>query len=149
MKPYAKIGTVVALVIAVGAVIAVKNGWYPYSRVPAMRFSQTQTEPNFADVSVIGKGKPVLLELGSLQCVPCKMMAPVLAELSRNYPQQFAVVFHDVWKDPSVGEKYVIAMIPTQIFLDKDGKELFRHEGFFAKENILAKWKELGVVSVQ
>jgi thiol-disulfide isomerase/thioredoxin len=113
------------------------------------RHSQKQVEVNFANVSVIGQGKLVLLELGSDQCVPCKMMAPVLKELSEQYPQHFTVAFHDVWKDSTVGEKYGISVIPTQIFFDKDGKELFRHEGFFAKDDILTKWKELGVAVIQ
>ncbi len=110
---------------------------------------QEQVIASFAPATVVGQGKPVLLELGSDQCVPCKMMTPVLKELSEQYPQQFTVAFHDVWKDSSVGDKYGISVIPTQIFFDKDGKELFRHEGFFAKDLILAKWKELGVAFVQ
>jgi thiol-disulfide isomerase/thioredoxin len=113
----------------------------------ALRYRhQEQVIEKLADASVVGKGKPVLLELGSVQCVPCKMMVPVLKELSEQYPQQFTVAFHDVWKDSTVGEKYGISVIPTQILFDKDGKELFRHEGFFPKEDILAKWKKLGVV---
>ena len=104
-----------------------------------------QIEAGLADLSVIGQGKPVLLELGSDQCKPCKAMMPILSELSKEYPGQFTVAFHDVWKDPAPGEKYGIQLIPTQIFLDKDGGELFRHEGFYPKEEILAKWKELGV----
>jgi thioredoxin 1 len=110
---------------------------------------QEQVIAAFAKLSVIGQGKPVLLELGSDQCVPCKMMAPVLKELSEQYPQQFTVAFHDVWKDPAASEKYGIESIPTQIFFDKNGKELYRHEGFFPKEDILAKWKELGVEGVK
>jgi thioredoxin 1 len=51
----------------------------------------------------------------------------------------------DVWENPKAGQPYGIKMIPTQIFYDAAGKELFRHEGFFSKEDILAKWKELGV----
>lgn len=107
---------------------------------------QEQVIENFAEASVVGKGMPVLLELGARECVPCKMMMPVLKELAEKYPEQFTVAFHDVWQDPSVGEKYGVSVIPTQIFFDKDGKELFRHEGFFPKEDILAKWKELGIV---
>ncbi|MBM4102548.1 MAG: thioredoxin family protein [Planctomycetes bacterium] len=99
----------------------------------------------FAPASAVGKGNPALLELGSRECVPCKMMVPVLKELAENYSAQFTVAFSDVRQDPSVGEKYGISVIPTQIFFDKDGKELFRHEGFFPKEDILAKWKELGI----
>jgi thioredoxin 1 len=110
---------------------------------------EEQVIASLAPASVVGQGKPVLLELGSDQCVPCKMMTPVLKELSEQYPRQFTVAFHDVWKDSSVGEKYGISVIPTQIFFDKDGKELFRHDGFFAKDEILAKWKELGVEVVK
>lgn len=149
MKPYAKIGIVVVLVIAVGLIIAVKNGWLPCCSVPGLSLPEPQAAVSFAPATVVGQGKPVLLELGSDQCVPCKMMTPVLKELSEQYPQQFTVAFHDVWKDSSVGDKYGISVIPTQIFFDKDGKELFRHEGFFAKDLILAKWKELGVAFVQ
>ncbi len=50
-----------------------------------------------------------------------------------------------MWKNPGAGEAYGIKLIPTQIFFAADGTELFRHEGFFATEDILAKWRELGV----
>lgn len=51
----------------------------------------------------------------------------------------------DVWKNPDAGKQHNIRLIPTQIFFDADGKELFRHEAFYGKDDILAKWKELGV----
>jgi thioredoxin 1 len=110
---------------------------------------EEQVIASLAPASVVGQGKPVLLELGSDKCIPCKLMMPVLKELSEQYPGQFTVAFHDVWKDAAVGEKYHIETIPTQIFFDKDGKELFRHKGFFAKDDILAKWKELGITVIQ
>ena len=91
------------------------------------------------------KKLPRLLDLGASKCVPCKMMAPILEELKKGYEGRLAVEFIDVWKSPDAGKEYGIRMIPTQIFLGADGKELFRHEGFFGKEDILAKWKELGV----
>jgi thioredoxin 1 len=144
MKPSAKTGIVVVLIILVGVILAAKNGWLSGSSMSDTS-SDTPAVHSFADTSVIGKGKPVLLELGADKCVPCKMMVPVLEELSEQYRQQFTVAFHDVWKDPAPAEKYNLNIIPTQIFFDKDGKELYRHEGFFAKEDILAKWKELGV----
>lgn len=90
-------------------------------------------------------GVPTLLELGADKCVPCKAMVPVLDALRKEYPGRLNVQFIDVWKNPEAGEKHKIRMIPVQLFLDADGKELFRHEGFYAKEDILAKWKELGV----
>ena len=90
-------------------------------------------------------GLPRLVDLGADQCIPCKMMAPILEELKTEYAGVMEVVFIDVWQDRDAGQKYGIQLIPTQIFYDASGKELFRHEGFFAKEEILAKWKELGI----
>jgi thioredoxin 1 len=91
------------------------------------------------------KPLPRLVDLGAGKCASCKMMTSVLDELKTTYAGKLEVVFIDVWENQQAGEQYGIRMIPTQIFYDATGKELFRHEGFFAKEDILAKWKELGV----
>ena len=88
---------------------------------------------------------PRLVDLGAGKCIPCKQMKPILDDLTRNYADQFTVVFIDVWENREEGPKYGIRMIPTQIFYGADGKELARHEGFMAKKDILAKWQELGV----
>jgi thioredoxin 1 len=88
---------------------------------------------------------PRLVDLGADQCIPCKMMKPVLDELTREYAGQLEVVFIDVWKNRAEGPRYGIRVIPTQIFYDAAGRERFRHEGFMAKKDILAKWRELGV----
>ena len=87
---------------------------------------------------------PKLVDLGAKKCIPCKMMAPILEELDRDYKGKLDVMFIDVWEKSDEADKYKIRVIPTQIFYSADGKELFRHEGFFAKEDILAKWKEFG-----
>lgn len=88
---------------------------------------------------------PRVVDLGSHKCIACKMMTPILEELETEYADVFKVEFIDVWKDPDAGEQFGIRMIPTQIFYDAAGRELFRHEGFFGKEEILAKWREFGV----
>ena len=88
---------------------------------------------------------PRLLDLGAGKCIPCKMMAPVLAQLRETYKGRLEVVFIDVWEDSTPAQAYGVSTIPTQIFFDAQGKERFRHEGFFSREEILAKWKELGV----
>lgn len=90
-------------------------------------------------------GLPRLLDLGAGKCIPCKMMEPILEELKKEYAGRLEVVFVDVWQDAEAGAKYGIQSIPTQIFFDASGKELFRHTGVFSKEDILAKWKELEV----
>lgn len=101
------------------------------------------------DTAATGDGSarilPRLVDLGADKCVPCKMMAPILEELRAEQAGRFEVVFIDVWKNKEEAEKYGIDLIPTQIFYAADGRELFRHEGFYAKEEILAKWQELGV----
>lgn len=91
------------------------------------------------------KPLPRLVDLGAGKCTSCKMMTSVLDELKTSCAGKLEVIFIDVWENQQAGEQYGIRMIPTQIFYDVAGKELFRHEGFFSKEDILAKWKELGV----
>jgi thioredoxin 1 len=88
---------------------------------------------------------PCLVDLGADKCIPCKMMAPVLKELTKEYEGRMTVEFIDVWKNPDAGKAHGINLIPTQLFFDAGGKELFRHEGFFSKKDILEKWKDLGV----
>jgi thioredoxin 1 len=88
---------------------------------------------------------PRLLDLGAGRCIPCKAMAPILEELRKTYQGRLEVIFLDVWENPKEAEKHGVSTIPTQIFFDVTGKELFRHEGFFSREEILAKWREFGV----
>ncbi|HDP33737.1 MAG TPA: thioredoxin, partial [Candidatus Hydrogenedentes bacterium] len=85
------------------------------------------------------------LDLGADKCIPCKKMAPILDALKEEFKGQFDVEFIDVWKNPESSKKYGVRLIPTQIFFDADGTELFRHEGFYSREDILGKWEELGI----
>ncbi|MBM4024214.1 MAG: hypothetical protein FJ280_02255 [Planctomycetes bacterium] len=117
---------VVALIAAIAVVFGLKQR------------GQGQEEPPTT-------GLPRLVDLGSSTCIPCKMMAPVLEELKKDYAGRLRVDFYDVRKDPGAAAKYGVKLIPTQIFYDAAGQELFRHEGFVSREDILAKWKELGV----
>jgi len=85
-----------------------------------------------------------LVDLGAGKCIACKMMAPILAELQREYAGRLRVEVIDVGEDPDEVRAYGVRIIPTQIFFDASGKELFRHEGFYSKGDILSKWQELG-----
>ena len=91
-----------------------------------------------------GLGLPVLMELGSDTCTPCKMMKPVLDEIAHEYEGIVEVQIIDVYERRDLANKYRIYTIPTQIFIDKDGKELGRHEGYFPKSEIVAKMKQFG-----
>lgn len=141
---------VVLLIIAVTAVVNIKKSRKADSvavdvNQPAnAEVTATVEEPAPAESEVV-ENLPRLVDLGADKCIPCKMMAPILEELKTEYTGKLQVDFIDVWKDPAPGQKAGIRVIPTQIFYDASGKELFRHEGFYSKEDILAKWKELGI----
>ena len=84
--------------------------------------------------------KPLVtfVELGSVRCIPCRQMQPVMKAIEQKYGDQVKVVFHDVWTDEgrSRGKEYDIRLIPTQVFLDAKGNEFSRHEGFYPEEEI-------------
>lgn len=90
-------------------------------------------------------GKVTMVDLGAKKCIPCKMMAPILEELEKEYTDRAAIVFIDVWENPDAGRKYNIKLIPTQIFYDATGKEISRHQGFMEKKAIIAELTKLGV----
>ena len=87
-------------------------------------------------------GLPTLVDLGAERCVPCKLMAPILEELEQEYKGKLEVIVIDVGENRAAPGRYGVKMIPTQIFYDGDGKEFFRHTGFFSKEEILDKFEE-------
>jgi thioredoxin 1 len=91
------------------------------------------------------KGMVTLVDVGAGACIPCKMMAPILEKLEKVYQGKAAVVFVDVWKNPAGAGPFNIRVIPTQIFYDKKGKEVYRHEGFMSEKDIVAVLKKLGV----
>jgi thioredoxin 1 len=87
------------------------------------------------------------VEIGAAKCIPCKAMQPIMKEVAEEYKGQVKVIFHDVWtpQGKADGMKYNIRMIPTQVFLDKNGKEYFRHEGYFPKDELVKVIKMQGV----
>jgi thioredoxin 1 len=84
------------------------------------------------------KPKVTFVELGSVNCIPCKQMQPVMKAIEEKYGDQVKVIFYDVWKEDQkkYSKQYVIKLIPTQIFLDANGKEFHRHEGFYPEAEI-------------
>ena len=114
------------------------------------RDANSQLKNNSGDETTNVKNndiKVTFIELGSVKCIPCKAMAPIIAEIEKEYKGQVKVIFYDVWtsEGKKYGDEYKIKAIPTQVFLDKDGKEYFRHVGFFAKKDIIKVLKKKGV----
>jgi thioredoxin 1 len=97
----------------------------------------------FRDVPV--KGMVTMVDLGATSCLPCKMMAPTLKKLKRVYKGKAAIIFIDVWKHRGQSKRFGIRVIPTQIFFDKNGKEVYRHKGFMSKKAIIRQLKKMGV----
>lgn len=84
------------------------------------------------------KPKVTFVELGSVNCIPCKQMKPVMEAIEKNYGEQVKVIFYDVWtkEHKQYAKKYKVRLIPTQVFLDEKGKEIHRHEGFYPESEI-------------
>ncbi|MBI4763277.1 MAG: thioredoxin fold domain-containing protein [Deltaproteobacteria bacterium] len=91
------------------------------------------------------KGTINLVDFWSDYCLPCKMMAPVLAKVEKNYQGKVAIVHVDIEKFPDQVKRFSIRVIPTQVFFDQKGKEVFRHEGFMSEKEIAAQFKKMGV----
>lgn len=96
--------------------------------LPLLSFAQTK------DI----KPKITFVELGSVNCIPCKQMQPVMKAIEEKYGEQIKVIFYDVWKaeQKKYAQQYGIKLIPTQVFLDENGKEFHRHEGFYPEAEI-------------
>jgi len=108
--------------------------------------NNTETSLTQEDVTT-DEIKVTFVELGSVGCIPCDKMQPIMKEIEEEYKGQVKVVFHDV--KTAEGKPYIkefgIRAIPTQVFLDKDGNEYFRHLGFFAKDELIKILKMQGV----
>lgn len=90
-------------------------------------------------------GKPTLVDLGADGCRPCEMMTPILESLKSEYAGKVNVLFVHTLKEQILAARYRVQSIPVQIFFDKNGKEVFRHVGFYPKDRIVAKLAEIGV----
>ena len=99
--------------------------------------------PSFSKVPV--KGMVTMIDLGAKSCIPCKMMVPVMKKVEKKYQGKAAIIFIDVWKNKEPAKRFGIRAIPTQIFFDKEGNEIYRHEGFMGETDIDRIFKKMGV----
>jgi len=140
-------------VIGVVVVVVAGVAWYKSnasSAGPAVQSGelcpeQPNTDGGGGPAPVQTAGLPRVVDLGADKCKACKEMAPILEELKREYAGRVVVEFIDVWKNPDAAKPYNIRLIPTQVFFDREGKEVWRHEGFLPKADFLKKFAELGV----
>lgn len=132
-----RIKKTLALFLTITAVI-LSNSCSGQPSAKANKAGNDPEKPNY---------KVTFIELGSVRCVPCQMMQPIMKSVKEKYGTQVNVVFHDVWTEAGApyAQKYQIQAIPTQVFLDKDGKEFFRHVGYFPEEELIKVLQQKGI----
>lgn len=137
--------------LVIVAVIALVGG-VAFFKTIRSEPAQSSPEAISSDASVISppartpakKALPRLVDLGAGKCQACKEMAPILDAVREEFTGRAIVEFIDVWKDPDAADPFDVRIIPTQIFYDRDGKEVWRHEGGLSKAEIVEKLKSLG-----
>jgi thioredoxin 1 len=130
-----KIIIVIIVAFAVLGVFLLKRSTQNISSPPSLTTSVQNEKKNLPRVVDLGRGK----------CIPCKMMAPILEELKKEYEGRAIISVVDIGVYPAEARKYRIRVIPTQIFINSEGEEVFRHEGFMSKKDIIKKLHEMGV----
>ena len=124
-------------------VIAVTWTCLPFRSSTATAAAETAEVQQDGVVPV--KGMVTLVDLGADACIPCRMMSPILEKLEKQYKGKAAIVFIDVWKNKDQAKRFGIRIIPTQIFFDKDGTEVYRHVGFMGESDIVKQLQKMGV----
>jgi thioredoxin 1 len=107
--------------------------------------AETKVQESHEAINVPVKGMATMVDLGANECIPCKMMVPVMEKVEKKYKGKAAIVFIDVWKNKEPAKRFGIRAIPTQIFFDKGGKEIYRHEGFMGETDIDRIFEKMGV----
>ncbi|MFC2017514.1 thioredoxin family protein [Chloroflexota bacterium] len=115
---------------------------------PPKSSPQPSPQPDLTSMSLgqaLSSGKPTLAEFGRGTCIPCKAMKPILEELALEYKGKLNVVIVEIDEHRDLTNQYGIMAIPTQIFFDSGGKEVTKHMGFWAKEEIIAQLQKMGI----
>ena len=151
MNNITKLVIVLLLIASIGAVVALKKSeekQLPASGLiadlPDLPLLPGETVAEAGPITLAPAALPRLVDLGKATCAPCKAMAPILEGLKTDYVGRLIVDVINFDKQPEAKKQFPIQIYPTQIFFDLSGKEMYRHTGIFSREDILAKWKELG-----
>ncbi len=129
--------------VAVFTLISTQFKKSPVTSEPATGAEKHEAVIPFNDLPV--KSKVTLIDLGATECIPCKMMAPILEKLETAYRDRAVIAFIDVWKHRDQAPRFGIRAIPTQVFFDADGKEVYRHQGFMSEAAIVEQLTRMGV----
>ncbi len=125
-----------------------RKGWIPfYALMSVLVFSGCSQASDIDNILAGAQkdGRIVMLELGSVGCIPCEQMKPVMEKLRDSYKGKLDVIFIDVRKDHDTARRFAVHIIPVQIFLDRTGKEFHRHMGYYSYDEIVPVLKKAGI----
>ena len=129
----------------VGSVVVTLFFLYSFSQAPVFTDLTSSAAQAAEGKDIPSKGMVTMVDLGAKKCVPCKMMAPILEKVEKTYQGRAVIHFYDVWEDREPATRFGIRGIPTQIFFDKDAKEVYRHVGFMSEADIVSQLTKMGV----
>jgi thiol-disulfide isomerase/thioredoxin len=114
--------------------------------VPSKKVEPEPQKPKPEPEKVAEKPKtlPRMWDYGSENCIPCKTMKQILDPMMVDYKGKVDIRIVLVNDEKELTRQARIQIIPTQIFYDPDGKELFRHVGVYPRDSIVGKFKEFG-----
>ena len=134
--------------LAVGIALAVGMGGPGHLHGQAQSPIVSEPPPNIDEDlrKALISGKPVVVDFGASMCIPCKKLRPILREVGKEYSGKAHVLIIDVYDSRSLAREHRIQLIPTLIFFNSQGKEMYRHMGFWEKDSIVKKLKEVGSI---
>ncbi|MFO7913957.1 MAG: thioredoxin family protein [Desulfotignum sp.] len=140
-----QIRILVYIVVAVVAAATLYNTQFKNTSTAERTGSTAESGVSYDFNDLPVKGKVTMIDLGATECIPCKMMAPILEKLEKAYRDRAVIAFIDVWKHRDQAPRFGIRAIPTQVFFDPDGKEVYRHQGFMSEDAIVEQLTRMGV----
>lgn len=93
----------------------------------------------------LAAGRPVVADFGRGECIPCKMMKPILEKLAKEFKGKAEVLIIDIDEYPDLKRRCGVRFIPVQVFYSASATEVYRHEGFMPEEDIRKQLAKLGV----
>jgi thioredoxin 1 len=148
-KGVRKKGNFLGLTLFILGVIIAAGLWGPGIQERGLH-AQTVSEPPTNTGEELKKalldGKPVLVDFGSNKCIPCRQLRPVLKDVAQEFSGKAQVLIIDVFQHQNVAREHRIQLIPTLVFFNAQGKEVFRRSGVWDKESIIRKLNEAGAI---
>ena len=130
-------------------IISATGFWGPGSQESGL-YAQTASEPPTNTEEELKKalldGKPVLVDFGSNKCIPCRQLRPILKEVAQEFSGKAQVLIIDVFQHQALAREHRIHLIPTLVFFNSGGKEMFRRSGVWDKASIAKKLKDAGTI---